>query len=39
MPCKKKLLSLNCRDDEKKVFDEAMPLTSFFGATLSVVLN
>jgi nucleotide-binding universal stress UspA family protein len=31
------LLSLNCRDDEKRVIDEAMGLKSFFGAKLSVV--
>ena len=37
MHYKKILLSLNCREDEKKVVDEAMRLTSFFDATLSVV--
>jgi nucleotide-binding universal stress UspA family protein len=31
------LLSLNCRDDEKRVVDEAMRLTSFFAANLSIV--
>ena len=31
------LLSLNGRNDEQRVVDEAMRLTSFFGATLSVV--
>lgn len=31
------LLSLNCRNDEKRVLDEAMRLKSFFGANLSVV--
>jgi len=37
MHYKKILLSLNCREDEKKVVDEAMRLTSFFDATLSVI--
>jgi nucleotide-binding universal stress UspA family protein len=37
MHYKKILLSLNCRDDEKNVVDEAMRLTSYFEATLSVV--
>jgi len=37
MPYKKILLSVRCRDEEKRVVDEAMRLTSFFGATLSVV--
>lgn len=31
------LLSLNCRDDEKRVLDEAIRLKSFFEANLSVV--
>lgn len=31
------LLSLNGRNDEQRVVDEAMRLTSFVGATLSVV--
>jgi nucleotide-binding universal stress UspA family protein len=31
------LLSLNGRNDEQRVIDEVMRLTSFFGATLSVV--
>jgi nucleotide-binding universal stress UspA family protein len=37
MPYKKILLSVRCRDEEKRVVDEAMRLTSFFGATLSIV--
>ena len=37
MSYKNMLLSLNCRDDEKGVLDEAMRLKSFFGADLSVV--
>jgi len=37
MHYKKILMSLNCREDEKNVVDEAMRLTSFFDATLSVV--
>ena len=31
------LLSLNCRDDEKRVLDEAIRLKSFFKANLSIV--
>ena len=37
MAYKNILLSLNCRDDEKRVLDEAMRLKSYFGANLSVV--
>ena len=37
MAYKNILLSLDCRDDEKRVLDEAMNLKSYFGASLSVV--
>jgi nucleotide-binding universal stress UspA family protein len=37
MPYKNILQSLNCQDDEKNAIDEAMRLTSFFKANLSVV--
>jgi nucleotide-binding universal stress UspA family protein len=37
MAYKNILLSLNCRDDEKRVLDEAMRLKSYSGANLSVV--
>ena len=36
MHYKNMLRSLNCRDDEKRVLDEAMCLKSYFGANLSV---
>ena len=37
MHYKKILLSVNCKDDEKRVLDEAMQLKSFFEADLTLV--